>query len=106
MPVSRDASSLQQHHSSATRRQSHHDLKHLPTHQSSSRHPHRSTGDRCSHQGPLQAPVDASLIQATLPQQRRCRSNNDLPNHPHQSEHYHGQQLDPYNRPSKSNRGF
>ena len=42
-----------------------------------------------SHQGPLQAPVDASIIQATLPRQRR-RSNNDLPVHPH-SDHYHSQ---------------
>ena len=53
MQVSRDASSLQQHHSSSTRRQSHHDLQHLPTHQSSSSYPHQSTGGRCSHQGPL-----------------------------------------------------
>ena len=86
MPVSRDASSLQHHHSSSSRRQSRHDSHHLSTHQSSSLHPHQSTGGRRSHQGPLQAPVDASLIQATLPRQRR-RSNNDLPVHPH-SDHY------------------
>ena len=99
MPVSRDASSLQYHHSSTSRNQYHHDLQHLPTHQSSSCHPHQLTGGRRLHQGPFQAPGDASLIQATLPCQRR-RSNNDLFDH-HHSVHYCGQ-----HRAYKTNREY